>query len=458
MVKLNVKQILEATNGVLLSGDIGKEGVGVVIDSRKVELNNIFVAIKGENFDAHSFLSEVVSSGVSILIVQQETESFGDTAVIKVEDTRRALGDIAKYYRSLFNIPFIGVTGSVGKTSTRRMMGSVLSEEYNVLENEGNLNNDIGVPLTLFRLSEDNDVGVVEMGMNHLGEIEYLSKIAKPKYSVITNIGTAHIGNLGSKQNILKAKLEIIKGMDEDGVLIINGDESLLSGLKGLLDVKTIYYGLDEGVDFRAYNIDKREDGTAEFNIKIDGVDYLVHIPAIGIHNVYNALAAIVAGKEMGMSVDNIISGISKYSPVGSRSNIYTKNGITFIDDVYNASVSSMNASIDVLSDMSNTKRKIAILGDMYELGEFSQKLHREVGEYIATKDVDFLFTVGEDSKYISDEVLSLGVIEEKVKHFDEVDEVAGFLKEFLVEDDIILVKGSRGMAMERIIKKITEN
>jgi len=458
---LGLKEIVEATKGKLIFGEIYKEINGICTDSRKVAEGNLFIPIKGENFDGHEFIEDCFMKGAAASLTSEDAygvNAMEGKALIKVEDTLAALGDIARYYRELFDIPLVGITGSVGKTSTKDMVSCVLRQKFNVLKTSGNFNNHIGLPLTVMNMERDHEAAVLEMGMSGLGEISYLTKIAKPKIAVITNIGMSHIEKLGSKQNILKAKMEIMEGLPDDGIVILNGDDSLLFGLKGFLKYKTIYYGTEEGLDLQAYNVKSMGESGICFEVTIGNNDYKVHIPVPGTHNVYNALAAIAVGLNMGMSVESIIKGIASYSPANMRLNIIGNKGYKVINDAYNASPQSMESAIDVLKDTCEGNRTIAVLGDMLEMGEWAYKAHVGVGKYVASKDINYLVTVGENGRSIAQGALEAGIPAERVFSFDDNDGAKQFLEDFVKAGDYILIKGSRGMKMEEIAQNLINN
>ncbi|MDP4179780.1 MAG: UDP-N-acetylmuramoyl-tripeptide--D-alanyl-D-alanine ligase [Bacillota bacterium] len=458
---LDLKEIIKATDGKLVCGKSDIIIKDICIDSRKVKNGDLFIPIVGEKFNGHDFIAKAFEEGALAALTSEDiedAEGSNDKTIISVKDTTKALGDIARYYRSKFDIPLVGITGSVGKTSTKDMVASVLEQRYNVLKTSGNFNNHIGLPLTVTSLNSDHEAAILEMGMSGLGEISYLSKIAKPKIAIITNIGMAHIEKLGSKQNILKAKMEIMEGLPQDGVVVLNGDDSLLLGLKGFLKYKTVYYGTEEGLDYQAYNVKTMGETGVCFEIAIGNADYKINIPTPGAHNVYNALAAIAVGSELGMSMEEIIKGITTYSSGKMRLNIISRKGYKVINDAYNASPQSMEAAIDVLKDIGGKGRTIAVLGDMLEMGDWAYQAHVDVGKYVASKGINYLMTVGENGKNIANGALESGLPSETVFSFKDNKEINKFLSGFVKDGDLILVKGSRGMKMEEIAEELTRN
>jgi len=451
-MKLDLKEIVKACNGEVLQGDINIEVEKFSIDTRNLEQGSIYIAIKGETTDGHNYINKAFENGAIGVIVEEITEEYSkEKIIIKVKNTLKALQDIAKYKRKLFNIPVVAVTGSVGKTSTKDMIASVLSEKFNVLKTEGNYNNHLGVPLTLLRLEKEHTAAVIEMGMNHKGEISVLTNIAKPTIATITNIGTAHIGLLGSRENILKAKLEIIEGLAENGKIIINNDNDMLNNWHLENNLKNVItYGIDNESNFSAYNIESYADKSI---FKIE--DQIAQVPVAGKHFVYNSLCAYAIGKSLGIDEKSIIKGIKNLNITSKRMQIQEnkKLGITILNDCYNASYDSMKASLEVLKNIGNT-RKIAVLGDMLELGEFSEELHRKVGEEVAKNKIDVLIAIGDLSIDIYNAAKGLGVQEVfKCKNNEEGIEL---IKKILKKEDTILFKASNRMNFEEIINKIS--
>lgn len=453
---LKCEEIIKATRGSLLSGDESTEFSDISTDSRKIGLNDLFVPIIGERFDGHDFIEQSLERGAAGALTARDILAPEGKVVIKVEDTLKALGEVACYYRQKFNISLVGITGSVGKTSTKDMVAGVLGQKYNILKTEGNFNNEIGLPLTLFKLDSGHKAAVIEMGMSGFGEISRLTSIARPDVAIITNIGMSHIEKLGSRQNILRAKLEILEGLNRNGLVILNGDDSLLSGLKGMLDFRTVYYGTGDDVDYQAYNVQTAGESGTRFEVAVGNREYKVHVPVPGIHNVYNALAAIAAGMEFKVPMEKIVQGIGEFSPGKMRLNIISCNDIKIINDAYNASPQSMEAALGVLKDVGGKSRKVAVLGDMLEMGEWAHRAHVDVGKNAVGKGIDYLITVGEQGRNIAGGALEAGAAADRVYSFKSRDEAAEFLKSFVKSGDVILVKGSRGMKMEEIVNQLT--
>lgn len=445
---LTVDEIVKATGGTLVCGNGTDIVNGISIDSRTLESTTLFIPIKGENFDGHTFIEKVKDVCAGYLTEQDAV--FEGGFCIKVESTKKALLDLASYYRSKFEVTLVGVTGSVGKTTTKEFIYSVLSEHGDTLKTEGNFNNEIGLPLTLFGLRKNHKLAVIEMGMSNFGEIERLSKCAKPDIAVITNIGTSHIEYLGSQEGILKAKLEILKGLKPGGKLIVNGDDEFLSGEDVLYD--RIMVGIKgNGNQIVAKDLITDDDGV-EFIV--DNVSYRINI--MGTHNVYNALIAIAIGRCVGMDVDAIKRGLAKFHADGIRQNIIRMDKCTIVNDCYNASPQSMCSSLDVLKCISKNGRKIAVLGDMKELGEKSPKYHYDVGAYAPkSASADVLVLIGEHSQHIADGALAYGLTNENIHIFETNEDIIEFLKAFVEKGDSILVKGSRAMKLEVIAEEL---
>lgn len=452
-MKLLISQIIEAVNGKLIGNkDIDNIYVtGVSTDTRTIEEGTLFVPLKGESFDGHKFIDNAFEKGAVCVITQEDT--ICDGVAIRVKDTRLALGDLARYYRKLFDIKLVAITGSTGKTTTKDMIASVLALKFNVLKTEGNFNNDIGVPLTLFRLKEEHQVAVIEMGMNHFDEISYLSRIAEPDVAIITNIGVSHIENLGSREGILKAKCEIFEYMSPKGRKILNGDDDMLLTLKDR-EKNICYFSMEnKNADIYADNIiEKGIEGIScdihsnNLNISVD-----IHIP--GKHMVSNAMAAAGVALEWGMSGEQIKAGIQCFEPTKMRMDIIKNGKYTIINDVYNANPNSTKAGIDVLCGVKG--RKCCILGDMLELGEFAPKLHREVGEYAAEKGIDIILCIGEMSYNMYEGALEKANNDIKVYYYKNQEEMFGDMANILEQGLTILVKASRGMKFEKTIDKL---
>ena len=424
----------------------------VSIDSRDVDENTLFFAIKGERFDGHDFVKDVAEKGVGAVVCHKEVEC--SAPVIYVKNTKDALLDFASYYKSTFkDLTLIALTGSVGKTTTKEMVACVMEQSGETLKTEGNFNNEIGMPRTLFRLTETTKNAVIEMGMDGFNQISVLSRCAKPDCAIITNIGVSHIENLGSREDILKAKLEMLDGMEKGSSLFLNGDNDMLSTVKND-DFNIVFFGIEnKNCDILAEDI--KEIGLSTEFVAVKGdIRQKITIPTVGIHNVYDALSAFAVGLEYGISPENIAKGLMNYAPSGMRQRIREANGITVIEDCYNASPDSQKAGLNSLCKIAKG-RKIAVLGDMLEMGSYSETAHRTVGEYAAQCGVDMLFTYGKESEYMADSAKNSGL--HSVFPFTDKAELTSTLLNEIKTGDTLLFKASRGMKLEEIIEKIYE-
>ena len=445
MKPITLKEIASACNGTLY-GDPDKQITSIVTDSRQAGEGSLFAAIKGARADGHRFIPAVAAQGAVCALCEEAPDA--DIAYILVESTLVALKGIAAYYRSLFSIPFIGVTGSVGKTSTKEFISSVLSQRYRVHKTAGNFNNELGVPLTLFGLEESHEAAVIEMGISGFGEMTRLAKMVRPDISVITNIGCCHLENLGDRDGVLKAKTEMFTYLNENGTIILCHDDDKLRTITDHNGIKPIFYGTGED-DFRAEAItEKGLDGTDCTLIHGD-TRISVTIPTMGRHNVLNALCAMAVGTQLGLTPDEIKRGIESFENVGSRNRVIKTENYTVIDDCYNANPTSTKAGLDTLSKLGG--RRVAVLGDMKELGTNELMLHKEVGVYAKEAGIDRLIAVGPLSKATAE-----GFGEDAV-YFEDVDGCIAEIQSLLQKGDTILVKASHSMHFERIVEHIAD-
>lgn len=450
---MTIKDILKATGGTLLSGSENTVITDVITNSRKACEGVLFIPIIGDKFDGHEFIKAAFDMGAAAAITQKETELFLDKTIVKVADTRKALGDIAKYYKQIHNVPTVAITGSVGKTTTKDMIASVVSQKYRTLKTKNNFNNDIGVPDTIFNLEKEHEAAVIEMGMNHFGEIEYLAQIGRPDIAVITNIGESHIANLGSQEGIFKAKMEITKLFNSKNTLIVNGDDKFLSKTKGMGEYKVIYYGKENPLnDVSAKNIVPNGMHGIKFTAVTSDGEYEVCVNVPGEHNVYNALAAICVGLEMNIPMTDIVRGIENVELTAERLDIEDFCGITIINDCYNASPDSVRAAVKVLAN-ETAKRKIALLGDILEMGDYAEKAHYELGKFVAESGIDILVTAGSNMKRLADGARDGGMRD--VTAFDRTLEVCEYIKDKLSKGDAVLIKASHGMNFGEVYKAI---
>lgn len=461
---MKIKEIIKVTKGKLIIGNEETEIKEFCKDTRIIKPGDTYIGIKGENFDGNTLWKQAFENGAETVIIEgidfenEKLEQYKDKNIIKVDDTIQAISDIATYKRVLYgkNFPVVGVTGSVGKTSTKDIIANVVSQEYKTLKTQGNNNNNIGLPFTMFKL-KDEEAAVIEMGMNHFGEISYLTKIAKPTISVITNIGTSHIGNLGSRENILKAKLEILEGMNKK-VLVINNDNDLLHKYytenKENENIEIHTYGIENESEVMAEDIILNENDS-EFVCNLKGEKFKVKVPVGGIHFVYNALCAATVGKILGLNIKQIKQGIETFELTKKRMDITElENGVTIINDSYNASFESMQASLKYLHGLKNN-RKIAVLGDMFELGEYSKELHEKVGMEVVKNNIDILICSGKNAKYIAEAAKENGMNEKQIYYFEEKEQIQEFIKQNWKNGDAILFKASNGMKFFEIVENI---
>lgn len=450
---LTLKEIIDVTNGNLVYGNENEECISFERDTRAIKDGDIFIGFKGETVDGGIRYKEALENGAKGCIINkcanENLEKIENKFILEVEDTILATQQIAKLKRKKYNIPVVAITGSVGKTSTKDIIASVVSEKYDVLKTQGNMNNHIGLPMTILGL-RNHTAMVVEMGMNHFGEISTLTKIAKPTIAVITNVGTAHIGNLGSRENILKAKLEILEGLSKDGTVVINNDNDLLH--KWYLENKDNYnivtYGIENDSMEKAQDINYLE-SSSKYNLKNEGV---IEVPVGGEAFVYNSLAAISVGKALGISMDKIKQGILKFELTKMRLDVQkSSKGYTIINDCYNANYDSMKSALQYLNRTTGN-RKIAVLGDMLELGDFSKKLHEGVGNAVVENKVNILITVGKEAKNIAKIAIENNV---ETHEYTDNNSAISKLKEILEPEDAVLVKASNSMNFKEIVSAI---
>jgi UDP-N-acetylmuramoyl-tripeptide--D-alanyl-D-alanine ligase len=439
-----------ATRGQVVGQDVGF--ISVSNDSRGNKPDQLFVAMQGEHVDGHDYAVSALKNGAAAAMISHPVE--GLTSALLVRDTRQALGDLAAYWRGKFNIPLVAITGSNGKTTVKEMLASILravtGDENQVLATEGNLNNDIGLPLTLLQLRQQHRYAVVEMGMNHAGEISYLTRLGRPDVALVNNATTAHLGGLGSVEAIAKAKGEIFEGLSADGVAIINADDQFSPLWKSLATGKQILtFGISGGADVSATF--KLHAESSELQLKTPLGEASVNLPVAGKHNISNALAATAAAIAIGTTLPNIVQGLESFTGVKGR--LQTKqavNGAVVIDDTYNANPASMKAAIDVLAAREGTK--LLVLGDMGELGDGAASMHADIGRYAKQAGIEKLYVLGELSHEM---VMAFG---EGACHFDSPEALVSSLSESLDQGSTVLVKGSRFMKMERVVNLLVQN
>lgn len=470
MPNMTLKNITLACEGTYIGPAEQEEKVisGAVIDSRLVEENYLFIPIKGERVDGHNFIPQVFEKGSCCVLSEIELENPAGP-YIRVESSEEALKKLASFYRQSLPIKVVGITGSVGKTSTKEMISSVVSQKYKVHKTAGNYNNEIGLPLTVFGICEEHEVAILEMGISDFNEMHRLSTIANPDICVITNIGLCHLENLGTRDGILKAKTESFEHMKEGGVAILNGDDDKLSTKKIVNGREAVFYGVEEApkVDENGEPMaSKSIYATDVVNLGFEGMEAMIHTPAgefqanitiPGEHNVYNALAATAVGLELGLSLAEIQKGIAEAKTIAGRTNLLKANGYNVIDDCYNANPVSMEAALDVLSHAKG--RTIAVLGDMGELGEDEKELHFAVGKCVAEKHIHALFCAGVLAAEYKAGVESVEVADEAchVYHFENRDDMIQSLLSYVKEGDNILIKASHFMDFPKVVEALTK-
>ena len=447
MKPLSLETIARVTGGTYVGAESNKTTLiqSVEHDSRKVKEGALFLCIKGERSDGHNYANKAYELGAVCCLAEQELPDAKGPYVL-VESTLIALKALGAYYRSLFTIPVVGITGSVGKTSAKEMIASALSAKFNICKTEANLNNEIGVPLTLLNMREEHEAAVIEMGISDFGEMTRLGQMVRPDLCVMTNIGYCHLECLGDLNGVLKAKSEVFAQMNEKGIAVVNGDDALLSAFDPGL--KKITYGTEANNDLRAVNI--KDSGTDGIDCDIQTMDstFAVHIPAFGSHMVLAALAAVAVSKELGLTEEEIANGLLQYEPVGGRANVTNTENYTVINDCYNANPNSVRAALTSLTGLNG--RNVAILGDMFELGADSDVLHESIGVFAAEKGVDLLICCGENSKHIYQGFIK--TTDKEAYHFTNRDTMITTLPTFLEKGDNILVKASHGMHYDAVV------
>lgn len=428
----------------------GKEAKGIVLDSRKVEPGFVFIAAKGEKADGHKFIPEVFEKGAIGVVCEKEPEELNGPCIL-VKDSFQALQDIAEYYRNQMPVPIVGITGSVGKTSTKEFIASVLAQKYKVHKTQGNFNNEIGVPLTLLSMPEDTQAAVVEMGINHFGEMHRLSRMVKPDICVMTNIGQCHLEFLGSRDGILKAKSEIFDFMNPEGSVCVNGDDDKLITIEEVCGKKPVRFGFSKENDVWADEVVNKGLLGSSAVIHTKESSFPVRVPLPGAHMVMNALAATAVGLKLGLTVEQIAAGIASVEAVNGRSRVVKAGDLVLIDDCYNANPVSTKAAIDLLGLALG--RKVAVLGDMFELGEKERELHAGVGEYAAEHGVDCLICAGSLSENMYEAAKAAGMKE--VYHFPDREALMKELSDLLKPGDSVLIKASHGMGYEKIVEEL---
>lgn len=455
---LTIRRIAAACGGSYTGPEelLGRQVTGVVLDSRKVEAGNLFLATKGERTDGHAFLGSAREKG-ALCCLGEEPPAEDGAPYIQVGDSFQALKEIAAFYREELHPTVVGVTGSVGKTSTKELIASVLAEKYRVLKTEGNFNNEVGLPLTVLRLTQDEEAAVLEMGISDFGEMRRLSRIAKPDICVITNIGQCHLENLKSREGILRAKTEMFECMNRDGVAVLNGDDDMLCKVQTVQGKPPLRYGLGRGCDVWADHLERDGLLGTRFLLHTPEGERSMKVPLPGDHMVYNALAAALVGQRMGLSLEQIEAGVENVKALGGRSRIARLGARTLIDDCYNANPVSMRAALDLLCMAQG--HKTAILGDMFELGKDEAALHAQIGAYAAAKPIDCLIFAGELAREMYESAKSeadrQNASEKRILYYPGRDAMLDDLPNVLHEKTTVLVKASHGMGFDEVVRRL---
>jgi UDP-N-acetylmuramoyl-tripeptide--D-alanyl-D-alanine ligase len=460
-------EVASAVRGELAAGSADARVLSAAIDSRAVDAGALFFALPGERVDGHEFVAQAVTAGASGAVVSttRPRDSFGDLpeafGLIMVDDPARALARLAGWHRRLMKASVVGVTGSAGKTTTKDMIAAVLAESFSVLATEGNMNNEIGLPLTLLRLQPGHDVAVLEMAMRAPGEIAALAETARPDVGVVTNVGYAHIGLLGSQSAIADAKAELVRALPAHGFAVLNGEDPRVRAIERFAPGRSLFYGLSPECSVRAVDVALSEDDTS-FAVALDGQavpDVRFTVPVPGRHNVLNGLAALAVGWRLGIEPEAMARGLASFRPSAMRMHfVKASGGFTLIDDTYNANPASVRCAIDAALQHAGQRRVIAILGDMLELGDSAAAGHAELGEYAASAGVSGLVTVGSLAALAAQGAVRAGLDPRRCRACDDNVSAARAATEMADADDVILVKGSRGMRMEQIVSALAES
>lgn len=450
-MKLSIREVLKSTKGKLLTRGLENNISGISTDTRTLKKGELYIALKGKNFDGHDFVGEAVEKGAVALMGHARFKNLKyKINIIQVKDTFEALGDIAHFYRMKFDIPFIGITGSNGKTTAKEMISKVLSDRFNVLKNVKTENNIIGLSKTLLGLNGGHEIGVLELGTNHFGEIRRLAGILKPDFGIITNIGPAHLQFLKSKEGALKEKSELLRQLDRNGIALLNADDILLAKIKGP-KCKIVKFGIYKECDFKVTRI-FRQNLKTEFRVN-DKYDFKINLP--GAHNIYNALTAVSVGLLYNIGYEDIYKAFLGLEPVDGRLCFKKAGMLDVIDDTYNSNPQSLKMSVEILSNYKTSGRKILVCGDMLELGPAAVRFHTEAGKFIAASGLDCLIAVGAFAEIIRDAALSEGMPREKVFSCKDNARVLEVLKRVAEKDDVVLLKGSRSMRLDEVMNAL---
>jgi UDP-N-acetylmuramoyl-tripeptide--D-alanyl-D-alanine ligase len=463
-MELTVQKILKATNGHVLTGTRNESITGVSIDSRKADAGNLFIPLKGEKCDGHAFIADAFNHGASASFVQRGNPLCKelltrnhDKTLIEVDDPLKSLGDLAHFWRSLFSTKIAAITGSNGKTTTKEITWNIIADKIPSIKNQGNWNNLIGLPLSLFQLNENMEVAILEMGMSQKGEIRRLAEICRPQIGLITNIGPCHLEQLHTLEDVKDAKAELLEYLGHGDTAIINNDDLRTASLSERTSADIVSFGVNKGdihaVDIRSYNC-----FGSEFDLIVMGNRITVKLKLMGKQFVNNALAAAAIAHVLGISIEDIKRGLESFHGVPGRMEIITLSGVRIINDAYNANPVSMNASLSALSSVASGNKKMAVLGDMLELGSESIKFHRELGEKVAKSNIDLLFLTGDFSSFVREGAVAAGMNPSNIVLYKDLKKLSEDLRFNMREGDSILLKGSRKMGLEKLIELLKHN
>jgi UDP-N-acetylmuramoyl-tripeptide--D-alanyl-D-alanine ligase len=465
MLTAAIDRIVSATGGTLLAGSRDVVGNGVVVDSREVTPGCIFVALPGERVDGHDYLIAAIDDGARVVVVSRPEDEIApalahamehDVAVVRVNDCVVAVGDLARYHRMRLHCAVVGVTGSTGKTTTKDFLDAVLSSTLRVVSTQGNRNNELGVPLTVLRASADTDVLVVEMGMRGLGQIAALCAVARPTVALVTNVGVTHIELLGTQEAVASAKGELVRALEPDGAAFLNGDDAYSETIAETSQAPVTLYGLSDACTVRAENIEVDAMSRASFDLIAGEGTIQVSLSVPGRHNVYNALAAAAVGLHLGVPLDRLSDALCAATVSAMRMEVFTSaDGVTVINDAYNANPVSMQAAVLTLAEMDSASRRIAVLGDMAELGSLTELAHFRIGESVARLPIDELVSVGPRARHIADGARAEGMPADRIHSCETAEEAAEVLRGTVGHNDAVLVKASRVMGLESVVEEI---
>lgn len=465
MFKKNVKQLLHAVDGTLLRGKEEHCFQGVSIDSRNIRANQLFICIRGERFDGHDFLAQAANKKASGIVLSAEekipaellTDAPGNPFIVRVRDTLTALQDLAHFHRKNLHVRTIGVTGTNGKSTTKEMIASICDTKFKTLKTIGNLNNHIGLPLTLLELEPAHKIAVLEMGMSAAGEIRRLAEIAEPNIGVITNISEAHLVQLKTIKNVQKAKGELFQSLNERGTAIVNADDPLVLELAQSLQARRITFGINNPADVRATNIHPKNNDGFDFTVALPDKTFPIHLPFLGYCNIYNALAAIATGYSLGFTPEEMTKGLAQSRLMSQRGEIIRHKSMTLINDAYNANPQSMREALGVLHRYKCAGRKFFVIGDMLELSDSAQTAHAQLGKEIAKCSIDHLVTVGSLAAFAGESAKESGMKKNQVILAKTHQEAIDYLTDNAKSGDCLVFKGSRGSAMEKVIQGLTQ-